>query len=182
MNLTINTERLQLRTLFPGDEELIALFYQKNIPFLAAWEPNVNQNMADPGTQRSALEYELDRVKKGTFVRYWYSTKEHPEILLGTICFQNITMSAFHSCQIGYKQDIGACGRGYATEAVKASCEHMFRNENIHRIVANTVTDNDRSIKLLRNAGFEYEGEEKSSVMIGGAWKDCYRFALINKY
>ena len=180
MNLSLHSDRLILRVLFPDEAELIAKFYQKNIPFLAPWEPNVSQNMADVGTQRNALEFELERLKKGTFVRYWYAKAEEPELLLGTVCFQNITMSAFHSCQIGYKQDIGAMGKGYATEAVKCSVEHMFKNESIHRISANTVTDNERSIKLLRNVGFEYEGEEKSSVFINGAWKDCYRFAKIN--
>ena len=180
MNLSLQSERLALRVLFPDEAELVALFYQKNIPFLAPWEPNVSQSMADVGTQRNALEFELDRMKKGTFVRYWYTFPDSPELLLGTVCFQNITMSAFHSCQIGYKQDIGVMGKGYATEALKCTINHMFKNEGIHRITANTVTDNERSIKLLKNVGFEYEGEEKSSVLINGAWKDCYRFARIN--
>jgi len=180
MNLKIQSDRLLLRMLFPDEAPLVAHFYERNIPFLMPWEPNVNNSMADPVTQRNALSYELEKVKAGSFIRYWYSLKESPDLLLGTVCFQNITLSAFHSCQIGYKQDIGAMGKGYATEAVLAGCAHMFKNENIHRIIANTVVGNEKSVNLLKKAGFAYEGEEKSSVYINGAWKDCYRYALIN--
>ena len=179
MMLHLSTDRLDLNVLFPEDAEKVARFYQRNIPFLADKEPNVSQAMTDVRTQEAAMNSEIEKLKNGSFVRYWYSLKENPEILCGTVCFQNITHSAFHTCQIGYKQDIGCMNRGYATEACLCAIRHLFNNESIHRITASVLTDNLPSVRLLKRLGFEYEGAEKSSVIIRGVWKDCYRYALI---
>ena len=181
MNFTLTTERLVLRVLYPEDAFLVTNFYKRNSAFLENREPNVSPILTDTSAMCDAMGYELDKTTRGCFIRYWYAPKESPDSLYGTVCLQNITMSAFHSAGIGYKQDIACMGRGYATEAVAAVINEAFANGDIHRIGAQVLTDNQPSIKLLEKLGFHREGIEKSSVKILGEWRDCYRYALLDQ-
>jgi len=48
-------------------------------------------------------------------------------------------------------------GKGYATEAAKATLEHAHKIHALERIVAITIEDNVRSIRLLEQIGMGFE-------------------------
>ncbi|MDB6079981.1 MAG: acetyltransferase [Akkermansiaceae bacterium] len=50
-------------------------------------------------------------------------------------------------------------GRGYATEAVTAGLQHAFHGLGLTRVVAETQTLNERSVRLLERVGMSFERE-----------------------
>ena len=135
---------------------------------------------AELEAQQSSLRYEFEQLKLGRFIRYWYAKKEAPDFLYGTVCFQSILPHPFAHCEIGYKQDRGCMGQGYATEAAHAAISHLFATTGLHRIEALAESQNRPSIRLLERLGFQYEGIARETVYLRNAWQDCSRYALIN--
>lgn len=181
MNLMLTTERLILRVLFEEYAPATAAFYQKNREYLSQWEPNVDEHLCELTSQQACLRYEFDRMKQGRFLRYWYSVKEQPDLLIGSVCFRQIKGAPFHSCEIGYKQDADYCGLGFATEAIGASIHHLFTENSIHRMEALIEPHNLPSLHIAEQMGFEREGLARQVVFLRGGWRDCYRYALINE-
>lgn len=180
MNLTLETDRLILQVLFEDQAILTTRFYQRNWQFLSQWEPNMSIQAADIQVQKNGLRYEFEQLKQGHFIRYWYASKDQPELLFGSVCFQNISRFPFQSCQIGYKQDPSCMGQGFATEAASAAISHLFRDGSIHRIEALAETGNAASLRLLQRLGFDLEGVARQAVYLRDGWQDCCRYALIN--
>lgn len=182
MKLKLESDRLILQVLYEESALPIARFYQRNLEFLSQWEPNISPAFCSTEFIRRGLRYEFDQLRHGHFIRYWYSVKERPDYLCGSVCFQHITGSSFHACQIGYKQDIGCRGRGLATEAAAAAICHLFRDCSIHRVEALIETSNQPSVHLAERLGFEREGLAKKAVYLRESWRDCYSYALINDF
>lgn len=180
MNLKLESERLLLRVLFEDQAGLTTQFYNRNWLYLSAWEPNIDIRFTSQETQEMILRYEFEQLKQGHFIRYWYSRKDAPEKLLGSVCFQRITGAPFHSCEIGYKQDEASSGRGYATEAAMTAMTHLFRDCSVHRIEALVEQSNPSSIRMAERLGFEREGIARQAVFLRNSWQDCYRYACIN--
>lgn len=56
----------------------------------------------------------------------------------------------------GYFIDIEYEKHGYATEAVKALCDYIFRNYHYDHIAAIIQADNYASIAVIQKVGFKY--------------------------
>ncbi len=59
---------------------------------------------------------------------------------------------------IGYFIDKKSEGKGYASEAVIAFCEWLFKNQKLRSVYADTPLNNKGSQKVLQNAGFQLQG------------------------
>ena len=73
-------------------------------------------------------------------------------------------------------------GNGYATEAVKLMCQHLFDSFWLRRIVAGYYDDNEGSRRIFEKNGFEVEGilKEHRWSPSSDKWVDEYRVALTN--
>ena len=61
-------------------------------------------------------------------------------------------------------------GTGFASEAVGALSDHLFRTRGLPRITAEVQADNDASLRVLEKAGFRRAGEKRlHSVARGGS-------------
>ena len=180
MKFELESENLLLRTLNEDSTPYLCKFYEKNYDYLALWEPNLSRQLLLADAMKGFMAADFKNMLLGKSIRYWFSFKSSPEILIGAINFQNRKKGAFKSCQIGYKIDEGFSGLGLTREAAACAISSLFSDENLHRIEAIIATNNIPSIKLAEKLGFVREGINRECVNINGNWKDCYQYSLLN--
>jgi [ribosomal protein S5]-alanine N-acetyltransferase len=88
---------------------------------------------------------------------------------------------AFLSCFLGYKLDGQEINQGYMTEALKKGTEIMFQDFGLHRIEANIMPKNIRSLRVAEKAGFYNEGLSRKYLNINGKWEDHIHMVLLNE-
>ena len=96
--------------------------------------------------------------------------------------FTQIFRGSFQACYLGYKIDQELEGRGFMKEALECLIAYMFREQHLHRIMANFIPGNTRSEKLLNTLGFEKEGYAKKYLLINGEWQDHILTSLTNAH
>jgi RimJ/RimL family protein N-acetyltransferase len=69
-------------------------------------------------------------------------------------------------------------GRGYASEAVRAVLDDLFRR-GLHRVSAECDARNERSARLLERVGFRREGYRPAYTWLKGEWTDDILFGLL---
>jgi diamine N-acetyltransferase len=68
---------------------------------------------------------------------------------------------------------------GYATDALRLLCDYAANYLRLHQLYANISADNDASIRLFKNCGFEHCGEKKDWRRTLDGWKDELMFQKI---
>ncbi|HET8804683.1 MAG TPA: GNAT family protein [Aequorivita sp.] len=71
--------------------------------------------------------------------------------------------------------------KGFASEALKLTCDYAFAHLNIHQIFAGITEENKGSIQLFENAGFEKSGIKKDWIFSKGKYKNEYLYQLISE-
>lgn len=72
--------------------------------------------------------------------------------------------------EIGYEVAKDYRNNGFATEIVELLIQFAFDHENVTGILAETLTENNASIQVLKKCGFEYV-EEIEHTEDGTVWK-----------
>ncbi len=62
--------------------------------------------------------------------------------------------------------------QGFASEALKLLVEYCKHTLQLHQLFCNITSDNEGSIKLFRNAGFNIVGTKKDWIKTNRGWKD----------
>lgn len=70
-------------------------------------------------------------------------------------------------------------GHGYATEAVRAILDRLFREQGVHRVSAECDARNVRSARLLERVGFRREGMRPQYTWIKNEWTDDLLYGLL---
>ena len=63
--------------------------------------------------------------------------------------------------------------------ALQMGLDYIFHNLNFHRIEANVMPENARSLKLLLRLGFAEHGVAKNYLQINGAWRDHVLLSVV---
>lgn len=71
-------------------------------------------------------------------------------------------------------------GRGFATEAIDLLKSYCFEHLELHQLFCNILSDNEISLKLFKNAGFEISGTKKEWIKTNGGYKDELFLQLSN--
>jgi ribosomal-protein-alanine N-acetyltransferase len=125
--------------------------------------------------QRSLTEFETEQS-----VRLFLFDQPADARILGSITFDRIQRAAFHAAYLGYALDEHEQRKGLMGEALAAAIHYMFRERNLHRIMANYMPTNPRSGALLRRFGFVVEGYARDYLRIDGQWRDHILTSLTN--
>lgn len=174
-----SSENLYLRILKPHHAGEVLDYYKRNHNFLTEWEPKHTKNFYTLSYQKKRLSMEYDMFKDNLQVRFWIFKKEDNK-LIGNVCYSNIVMGNFKSCFLGYKLDKDEINKGYMTEAIERTVEIMFEEFGLHRIEANVVPRNARSLRVMEKLKFEQEGFSRRYLEINGKWEDHIHFATYN--
>ncbi len=180
MQQTYETERLLLMPL-DGTWAIPVLHYlEHNREFLCPWEPVKPEGFYTVEYQAAILDKELDMMERGILVKWWIIKKDNPDQLIGMIAFNNIVRGAFQSCHLGYRLDEREINQGYMTEALRKAIEVSFEEHKLHRIEANIMPRNARSMRVVQKLGFVEEGLAKKYLKINGVWEDHIHMVLFN--
>jgi RimJ/RimL family protein N-acetyltransferase len=171
--LPIPTERLVLRRFRPADAETLAAY--RSAPEVAryqSWEAPYPVEKA-----RYAVESMVaaDPEQPGWFQWAIELTAERAHIGDVGVNLHDNLMQA----EIGYTLAPERQGHGYATEAVRAVLDHLFRVRGLHRVSAECDARNIASARLLERLGFTREGLLRQQTWIKGEWTDDLRYGLL---
>lgn len=171
--MPIPTERLVLRRFRPADAETLAAY--RSAPEVAryqSWEAPYPVEKA-----RYAVESMVaaDPEQPGWFQWAIELTAERAHIGDVGVNLHDNLMQA----EIGYTLAPERQGHGYATEAVRAVLDHLFRVRGLHRVSAECDARNIASARLLERLGFTREGLLRQQTWIKGEWTDDLRYGLL---
>lgn len=162
-------ERVSIRFLEAGDQAKFLTAVEQSLPLHASW-------VFPPRTSKQFAEL-LSRLTEPQNYGFLVLDRGSGE-MVGLINLTNIVMGRLRSANLGYYVFSHAAGRGLMSEALVAVCRYGFDVLDLHRLEAGIQPDNHRSIKLVRNAGFRYEGLSLRYLWIDDDWRDHERWAL----
>lgn len=174
------TERLLLETLDPEAAPMVLNFYEENKLEFEPWEPLRSHHFYTLAYHKASLTAEYNQMAEGKLIRFWVFLKNHPEEIIGTLCFQNLLKEPYLSCSLGYKIGTRYQHQGYAWESIRKGNEILFEEFHMHRIEAHIMPDNEPSLHLIEKLSFQYEGISFSQARVQGEWTDHKRYSLIN--
>lgn len=174
------TERLYLKVLDAEDAELILDYYLRNKDFLEEWETVRESDFYTIETHREQLLKDVQENGNGKLLRLWIFKKDDDQKIIGTVAFSNIVRGAFLSCHLGYKLDGNEINKGIITEAIGKGIEIIFKEFKLHRIEANIMPKNGRSLRVVEKLGFYNEGLAYKYLKINGKWEDHIHMVLLN--
>ncbi len=181
MKCILHTERLDLSLLSPADARRVLDFITRNREFLTPTEPDRSLPYYTLEGVRSMLSHERRDADAGRLYRFWI-TRSCSSTIIGSVLLSCITYGASHSSCIAYRLDQDCQGMGYMTEALREVIRFAFEDLHLHRIEANIMPRNTRSISIAKRLGFLIEGLSREYLCINGVWEDHLRTALINKH
>lgn len=175
------TERLVLKVIDINDVDVVVDYLIRNKNFLQEWEPIRNDEFTTEAFQQDLIEKDLQKIQDKDLLRLWIFKKENDKKIIGVIGFTNIIMGCFQSCNLGYKLDQEEINHGYITEAIQMGINIIFQDYGLHRIEANIMPKNTRSLRVVEKLGFNNEGLSKQYLMINGEWEDHIHMVLLNE-
>lgn len=181
MKKVYETERLLLKVIDKTYAEAVISYYLRNKAFLEEWEPVKREEFYAKEYQEKQLTKELEDIERNNSFRVWIFKKEQEDAIIGSIGFSNIVRGAFLSCFLGYKLDGNEINKGYMTEALEKSIKIMFEEYGLHRIEANIMPKNKRSLRVTEKLGFYNEGLAYKYLRINGKWEDHIHMVLLNE-
>ena len=172
--MLIATERLILRRFRKADavplaeyrsDPLVARYQSWDAPFplLRAETAVANFIASDPerpGWFQYAIERTADRVLIGDVAVHLHDNLKQAEI--------GFTLAQQHQKQ------------GYATEAVTAVLDRLFRVQGLHKVAGECDARNTDSAGLLERLGFTREGRLRQQTYLMGEWTDDLLYGLLS--
>jgi len=101
--------------------------------------------------------------------------------LVGALNLSEIVRGPLQSCFLGYYVFVPHDRQGLMSEALALVLAQAFGRVRLHRVEANVQPENERSIELLRRAGFRHEGFSPRYLKIAGRWRDHERWAILSE-
>ncbi len=186
---TLQTPRLSLVPVSPALAGEVLALLQRNRAHFEPVEPQRPDGYYTLAHQRGRLAEEKTKMRAGAAAIYWLRLKENVPArgiaqqggpLIGNAALSNIIRGPFCSAFVGYKLDAAHTGSGLMAEALNALIEHAFGPLGLHRLEANILPENDRSMRLAKHLGFVNEGIARAYMQIGGQWRDLVHMVLLN--
>lgn len=179
--ITINTQRLCIKTISPSYASTVLSFYEENRDFLEPYEPMREPTFYTKSHQKLLLKYDQKGLAESSMIRFWIFELEDLMQPIGTISLTNIMRGVFQSCFLGYKIAEKHTRKGYMSEALFEVIRYAFDDLDLHRIEANIMPDNEASLALVRKFGFHEEGMALRYLKINNNWEDHLHMVLLNE-
>lgn len=159
---TLQTERLTLRRLSVRDAaDMFDYAHRADVTRYLTWSAH-----PDASYSREYLEYLQGRYAGGMYYDWGIVYKENGK-MIGTCGFTSFNCS-HDKAEIGYVLHPDYWGKGIAPEAVKKILDFGFEKLNLHRIEANFIKENARSLRVMEKVGMTFEGYAKEAMLIKG--------------
>jgi ribosomal-protein-alanine N-acetyltransferase len=175
----LHTQRLLMKILDGEAAGLVLDYYLRNRAFHQPWFAERPDFVFTLKQQKASLEQEHADYLAGRAIPFWLFLKSDPGRIIGRLAFTSIVRGCFHSCFMAYHLDAACQGQGLAAEAAQAAIPVLFRDFGLHRIEANIMPANRRSVAFAERLGFELEGWACRYLKINGQWEDHLHYVLL---
>lgn len=176
--LALDTEHLRLSVLRKSEGARACEYFLNNREFHRQFSQTHTDDYFTVSMQKKYLAFDCDSFLDGTLVPLWITVKGSDK-LIGRVSFFNFAYGGMMSCACGYHLDKDETGKGYMTEALRASLAFVFDEYKMHRIEAFILPENERSLALVNRLGFHYEGRRISYMHINGEYRDHEAFYIL---
>jgi len=122
---------------------------------------------------RSWIKHSLKLRRKKTEIRFVIDM--NGEVVGGV----GINKIEHHKGELGYWLGEKYWGQGIMTEAVKLVTKHAFTKLGLRRLYAHVFSFNKASARVLKRAGYKYEGTLRKNTLKKGRLIDNLLFAKI---
>ena len=134
-------------------------------------------------TEREPLETQLDYIRKGLSnyrisFKMWDMVRLEDDQVIGALGYHS-WYEKHRRAEIGYAVHEPYRRQGYMTEALQAVIDYGFNEMDLNRIEALVGPDNEASLKLVKDLGFQKEGYLKQHFNMDGVLVDSIFFALL---
>lgn len=177
--LPLRTERLVLRTVVPGDREVIGRYCA---------DPEVTRYLPFPALDEEGLIQRMERLVSGTTPaevgEHLALAVEHQGVVVGDLMLR---FSAQHGpddppsiAELGWVFAPEHGGRGLATEAAGALVDLAFATYPLHRLMARLDPRNTASARLCERLGMRHEAHTREDYPDrDGGWSDTAVYGLL---
>ena len=124
------------------------------------------------------IETYAEYYLKGNYFRWGLVLKETNEMIGMVQLHGKDTLN--DSCKLGYTLGKKYQGNGYMKEALEKIIDFTFTSLPVHRIEAEVVTENKKSLKLVKKLNMTYEGIRRESYKYQDNYYNQAIFSLIN--
>jgi ribosomal-protein-alanine N-acetyltransferase len=108
----------------------------------------------------------------------WAIIEKSSNTFIGHFEFWNLKPQHCRA-EIGYALNHEYWGKGFMTETLETMINFGFYELKLHSIEANVNPKNQRSFKLLENAGFKNEAYFKEDYLFNGIYLDSKIYSLL---
>lgn len=165
--------------------QFIAPLNHADLPALLEFELTNRRYFEERINARPADYYSVDGVARAIDAAlddaihdrgYQFLLKTEAGEIVGRVNLSGVKREHYHSAVLGYRIAESACGKGYASEAVRQLLCRAFGDLGLVRIEANTRAGNAASMRVLLRNGFVQFGHSKRSFQLEGSWHDRFLF------
>lgn len=148
----VETPRLWLRELTDADHAALYEMYQ---------DPRLNRFIGGPPPPREEYWQKVRETWPAYYARHgfglWATVRKEDGRLIGRcgLLMQEIDGGERH-VEVGYALGVEFWGRGYATEAARASRDHAFRTLDVPHVISLILPDNAASIRVAEKNGMTF--------------------------
>ena len=158
---TLETPHLILRKLMRADAADMNEFSRREeVSEYLLWDRHTSMRYT-----KACLSDLLRSYRDFTYFEWAVILKENRK-MIGTCGFTKFRYES-NIGEIGYSLNPDYWGRGYATEAAKATVAFGFSDLGLYRIEAYFVLENTASRRVLEHCGMTYRGETHPMVIKG---------------
>jgi ribosomal-protein-alanine N-acetyltransferase len=104
--------------------------------------------------------------------------RNEDDAIAGYFGLSQIFYGHFRNAYLGYYAFEPHAEQGFMREGLELVLRHAFGSLRLHRVQASIQPENERSIELVRAAGFRFEGLALRYLKIGGRWRDHEHWAI----
>lgn len=98
--------------------------------------------------------------------------------IVGVFNISEIVRGLFQNAYLGFYVVADYASKGYMSAGLKLVLEKVFNELALHRIEANIQPENTRSIQLVKNNSFRYEGFSPHYLKINDEWRGHEHWAM----
>jgi RimJ/RimL family protein N-acetyltransferase len=170
----LDTDDLHLRPLKMSDAEGMYDILSDN-QSMKYWS---NKPVADIEEAKQFLREDLDSDADGNSL-CWAVTLKGQDQLIGKCILFNFSPKNYRA-EIGYILNRKYWRRGLMQQAIEALIHFAFNDLKLHRLEADTDTENTSSMALLEKLGFKREGLFRERWYVYDEWADSVMYGLLN--
>jgi RimJ/RimL family protein N-acetyltransferase len=171
---SIESQRLLLRRFKDSDlEPFLGYLNDPEVARYQSWESYTEE------AAREVIEKQKSLVPG--LPRQWFTFAlelKETRTLIGHVALKMLDEA---QAEIGFTLSRQAHGKGFAFEAAARVLDYTFRELKLHRVIAISDCENEKSVALLGRLGMRREGHFIQNIWFKGRWGSEYLYAVLRE-